>query len=69
MNPLMDFIPEDVPASWGSAIALSTENFEFSLLFPEIREGRFLIMRFPDNIYSPDGSTYINVKNIEIYSD
>jgi hypothetical protein len=69
MDPLMELIPEDVPASWGAPIAVSNEGAEISFLFPEIPEGRFLIMRFPDNIYSPGGTTYINVNNVEVYSD
>jgi hypothetical protein len=63
-------IPGDVPASWGRPVlpAVNDGGHERTINLPANREGRFLILRFP-NSTSGTGSNYIDIKNLIVYSD
>ncbi|MDR1583692.1 MAG: hypothetical protein LBS55_10645 [Prevotellaceae bacterium] len=67
MNPLTSVIPEDIPTSWGDPIWVSYEGEQISALLPQIMEGQYLIVRFPDN--NLGWATYICMNNFEVYSD
>jgi hypothetical protein len=62
-------IPATVPTSWGTPIAQGVSEPSHIFELPSVPEGRFLIIRFPDNTdWKPDyPSTYINVVNVEVY--
>jgi hypothetical protein len=66
-NPLRVQIPETAPASWGDPVVQgeATNKNVFSFSTPQEPEGRFLILRFIDNIFD-DGRTYISVNDITV---
>jgi hypothetical protein len=71
--PYMSVIPAIAPASWGAVLGQANVpgigSFSFNL--PEVMEGRFLIILFPNNdTWTPDyPATYICLNTLEVYSD
>jgi hypothetical protein len=70
VTPYMSQIPASPPASWGEVIGQVNVAGEgaFSINLPEVLEGRFLIIRFPDS-FNNWGGPPICIKNLEVYSD
>lgn len=67
-------VPGDVPASWGAPIAqvtMEVNESSFDITLPQILEGRFLILRFPNNSVWRENwpATYISVYGVQAYSD
>jgi hypothetical protein len=71
VNRFTNQVPGDVPESWGAPVAQGYGEQSYSFLLSPVLEGRFLILRFPDNnVWREDWpATYIAVNNFEVYSD